>query len=108
MVFAVLDLGDFAIIAMLVSFAGGGAAATSRLWLGDRERLTRIEHKLDLILTHLDIDYRPDPKAAWQELADDPGRKIAAIKAYRQNYGTGLAESKRAVEEYLEGRDSRA
>jgi hypothetical protein len=61
---------------------------------------------LDLILTHLGIDYVPPPKAAWQELADDPARKISAIKAYREQHGVGLAEAKRAVEDYLEGRGS--
>jgi ribosomal protein L7/L12 len=33
-----------------------------------------------------------------------PARKIAAIKAYREETGAGLADAKRAVEEYIEGR----
>ena len=34
----------------------------------------------------------------------DRGEKIPAIKAYREATGAGLAEAKRAVEEYLAGR----
>jgi hypothetical protein len=105
MLFAVLDFGDFAIIALLILlFAGGGAAASAYLRPADRDRMQRIEHKLDLILTLLDIDYVPPPKTAWQELADDPTRKIAAIKAYREQHGVGLVEAKKAVEDYIEGR----
>jgi hypothetical protein len=105
MLFAVLEFGDFAIIALLILlFAGGGAAASLYLRPADRDRLQRIEHKLDLILTHLGIEYVPPPKAAWQELADDPARKIEAIKVYREQTGVGLAEAKKAVEEYIEGR----
>jgi hypothetical protein len=36
-----------------------------------------------------------------KELARDPGRKIEAIKAYREETGAGLAEAKEAVEAYL-------
>jgi hypothetical protein len=105
MPFAVLDVGDFAIIALLILvLASGGAAATTYLRPADRKRLQRIEHKLDLILTHLGIDYVPPARAAWQQLADDPTQKIAAIKAYREQHGVGLAEAKKAVEDYIEGK----
>jgi hypothetical protein len=108
MLFAVLEPSDFAIIAVLILLLGGGsAAAAARLWPADRDRIARVEHKLDLILTHLAIDYQPPPKAAWQALADDPFHKIAAIKAYREQHGVGLAEAKRAVEEYIDGRAAR-
>lgn len=105
MLFAVLEFSDFAVIALLIlGFAGGGAAAAAYLRPADRDRLRRIEHKLDLILTHLGIEYVPPPRAAWQELADDPARKIEAIKVYREQHGVGLAEAKKAVEGYIEGR----
>jgi hypothetical protein len=68
----------------------------------ERDRLRRVEHKLDLILTHLGIAYLP-PKEGWQVLAEDPARKIAAIKEYREQYGVGMAEAKKAVEDYIEG-----
>jgi hypothetical protein len=102
MLLAVLEFGDFAIIALIVVILTGGAAASTYVRSADPERLRRIEHKLDLILTHLGLDYTPPPKAAWQELATDPARKIAAIKAYREQHGVGLAEAKRAVEEYIQ------
>jgi hypothetical protein len=59
---------------------------------------------LDLILDHLGIHDVPQPKPAWQELADDPGQKIMAIKVYREEYHVGLVEAKKAVEDYIEGR----
>jgi hypothetical protein len=105
MLFAVLEFSDFAVIGLLILiFAGGGAAASAYRRPADRDRLQLIEHKVDLILTHLGIDYIPPPKAAWQELADDPAHKIAAIKAYREQHDVGLAEAKQAVEDYIEGK----
>jgi ribosomal protein L7/L12 len=106
MLFAVLEFTDFAIIAGIVAIlAGGVTAARSILAPADRDRLARVEQKLGLLLTHAGLDYTPPAKAAWQALADEgPDRKIAAIKAYREQTGAGLAEAKRAVEEYIEGR----
>jgi len=104
MLFAVLDFTDFAIIAGIVAvLAGGAAAARASFGPENRDRLARVEQKLDLLLTHAGLDYTPAP--TWQALADEgPARKIAAIKAYRDETGAGLAEAKRAVEEYIEGR----
>jgi hypothetical protein len=105
MLFGVLEFGDYAIISLLILlFAGGGAAVSAYLRPVDQVRLHRIEHKLDLILTHLGIEYVPPPQSAWQELADDPARKIEAIKFYREQHGVGLAEAKKAVEDYIESR----
>ncbi len=101
MLFAILELSDFGIILAIVAVFSGGAAASAYLRPADRNRLERVEQKLDLILTHLGLDYTPPRKAAWQELAADPSRKISAIKAYRDEHGVGLAEAKRAVEEYM-------
>jgi hypothetical protein len=102
MLLAILEWSDFAIILCIVALFSGGAAATVYLRPADRDRLQRVEHKLDIILTHLGLDYTPSSKAPWQELADDPSRKINAIKAYREEHGVGLAEAKRAVEEYMQ------
>jgi hypothetical protein len=105
MLFAVLEFSDFVIIAVLILlFAGGGAAASAYLRPAERDRLQRVEHKLDLVLTHLGIEYIPPPKAGWQELADDPARKIEAVKVYREQHGAGLFEAKKAVEDYIAGR----
>jgi ribosomal protein L7/L12 len=106
MLFAVLEFADFAIIAGIVALLAGGTAATRATFgAANRDRLARVEQKLDLLLTHAGLDYTPAPKAAWQVLADEgPARKIAAIKAYREQTGAGLAEAKRAIEEYIEAR----
>jgi hypothetical protein len=104
MLCAILELGDFAIILAIVAVFSGGAAASVYRRPADGNRLERVEQKLDLILTHLGLHYTPTPKAQWQELAADPSRKISAIKAYREEHRVGLAEAKRAVEEYMRNR----
>jgi ribosomal protein L7/L12 len=106
MLFAVLDLTDFVIIAAIVAvLAGGTAAARASFGPANRDRLARVEQKLDLLLTHGGLDYTAAATEAWQALADKgPTSKIAAIKVYREQSGTGLAEAKRVVEEYIEGR----
>jgi ribosomal protein L7/L12 len=103
MLFAVLEFTDFAII---VALAGGIAmAARANFGLANRDRLARVEQKLDLLLTHAGLDYTPPTKATWQALADEgPARKIAAIKAYREETGAGLADAKQTIEDYIEGR----
>lgn len=106
MLFAVLEFSDYAIIAAIVAvLAGGTVAAQSYFRPADRDRLVRVEQKLDLLLTDAGVEYTPTAKAAWQTLVDEGlAGKIAAIKAYREETGVGLAEAKRAVEEYIEGR----
>jgi hypothetical protein len=103
MLLAVLELSDFLVIFLIVFVLSWGAAYLSSANAVVLAVLKRIEHKLDLVLTHLGVDYAPPPKATWQELAGDPARKIAAIKAYREQHGVGLAAAKRAVEDYMEG-----
>ena len=103
MLIAVLEFVDFAIIALLIlAFAGGRVAAWAYLRPARGGRLQRIEHKLDLILTHLGIEYVAPPKSAWHELAD-AGHKISAIKAYRAQHGAALLAAKNAVEDYMRG-----
>ena len=106
MLFAMLEIGDFTVIGLLVLvFAGGSRVVIAQMWPAERDRLARIEQKLDLLLNDAGLDYTPPVKAAWQALADEgPNRKIAAIKAYRNETGAGLADAKRVVEGYIEGR----
>jgi ribosomal protein L7/L12 len=106
MLFAILDFTDFAIIAAIVAvLAGGTAAARASFGPANRDRLARVEQKLDLLLTHAGLDYMATAKAAWQALADEgPTSKIAAIRVYREYTGAGLAEAKRAIEDYIDGR----
>ena len=60
-------------------------------------RLAAIERKLDLIMKHQGIvEPRLEEPDVVQELMQ--GRKIQAIKIYRERTGVGLAEAKDAVE----------
>ncbi len=69
-------------------------------------RLRQLEHRLSLLLRHFNIDPAAGSPLSERvrELADDPARKIEAIKVYREETGAGLAEAKAAVEAYLCGR----
>ncbi|MEU5153566.1 ribosomal protein L7/L12 [Glycomyces sp. NPDC021274] len=66
------------------------------------EALARIERKLDLVMQHLGLhDHAPpapDPLADVRHLARQ-GKKIQAIKVYREHTGVGLKEAKDAVEQ---------
>jgi hypothetical protein len=60
-------------------------------------RLGVIERKLDLILKALGVEYRDDLADRLAKLVAE-GRKIEAIKIYREQTGAGLKEAKDAVE----------
>ena len=63
-----------------------------------RLQLQRIERKLDLLLKHHGLA-EPEP-AEMAQIRDlmRAGKKIEAIKVYREQFGGGLAEAKAAVE----------
>ncbi|MEU4624681.1 ribosomal protein L7/L12 [Actinoplanes sp. NPDC023801] len=88
----------FAVVLPLVLgalvIAGGRRGAADR----QAQRLAAVERKLNLIMAHLDIrELEPDvPGAVLQQLL--AGRKIHAIKEYRDATGAGLKEAKDAVE----------
>ncbi|WP_344618521.1 ribosomal protein L7/L12 [Dactylosporangium salmoneum] len=84
------------LVALLISSGGRGAAERQRM-----ARIAAIERKLDLIMDNLGIaepvpPAPPAPPGVLEELA--AGRKIQAIKAYREATGVGLREAKDAVE----------
>jgi ribosomal protein L7/L12 len=62
-------------------------------------RIARIERKVDLIMQSLGI-LTTDAEDNLDEVRDlmQTGRKIEAIKRYRELTGAGLAEAKQAVE----------
>jgi hypothetical protein len=65
-------------------------------------RLTAIERRLSLIMEHLGVaDPQPHLAPVRAELAR--GRKIEAIKAYREITGAGLREAKEAVDGLARG-----
>jgi Ribosomal protein L7/L12 C-terminal domain len=112
--FAVLDFLDFFWIWILsclaVSLYAGGRAAYARFNPYHAARLRRLEAKTDLILRHLGLEYidPATPGGLSEEvktLANDPARKIEAIKLHREQSGAGLKEAKDAVETYMASRD---
>jgi len=66
------------------------------------DRLSRMDGKLDAMLKHSGIRFDPlDGLPAEALAALRQGRKIDAIKHYRQATGAGLAEAKDVIEEAL-------
>jgi len=61
------------------------------------KRVARIEHKLDLILAHLGLT-EPEPWSDEVNALVRDGKKIQAIKVYREATGAGLKEAKEAVD----------
>ncbi|MCX4989646.1 MULTISPECIES: ribosomal protein L7/L12 [unclassified Streptomyces] len=85
--------GLFVLAALVIA---GFAGLESKLGRTDR-RIAHVERRLDLILDHLGI--REDPPHLPQVTAFlRDGKKIQAIKAYREATGAGLKEAKDAVE----------
>ena len=105
MQFSSFDFSDLIFLGLFVILGSAVAVAQRSFGPANRDRLARVEEKLDLLLTHAGLEYTPAPKAAWQAIADKgPAHKIAAVKAYRDATGAELADAKRAIEEYIEGR----
>lgn len=95
---AVLDFGDYVMIAVIVSIFAGGAAFAAR----QQVDLRRVERKLDALLKHQGIVLPSPLSPKVQLLARDPNKKIAAIKLHReQNPGLSLADAKREVEDFV-------
>jgi ribosomal protein L7/L12 len=64
-----------------------------------------LEQKIDLLLKHFGVEYQPTVPPEVADLLRQ-GRKIAAIKAYRERTGAGLKEAKQEVERIAAGLDS--
>jgi ribosomal protein L7/L12 len=62
--------------------------------------LSRVETKLDLLLNHAGIEYEPF-KFLPPDVVDalQRGKKIEAIKRYRERTGAGLKKAKDVIEE---------
>lgn len=61
-------------------------------------RLNRLEDKVDLLLKHAGLEEPPLPRQDEVVALVRAGKKIEAIKVYREATGVGLAEAKAAVE----------
>lgn len=60
-------------------------------------RLNAVERKLDLLLSHLGISLPEDDHHRVRELVQ-AGKKIEAIKLYREQTGSSLFDAKAAVD----------
>ena len=102
-----VEFQGFFWIAMIFGLIAFAAFSTSKP--SDASPLRRIEGKLDLVVQHLQLEYK-DPAIPGnfsdeiKALAADPSRKIQAIKLLREQTGVGLKEAKDAVEAYTAGR----
>jgi len=67
-----------------------------------QDRKARLERKLDALLKHAGVDPWPQVSGEIGELVRQ-GRKIEAIKLYREQTGAGLKEAKDRVEEMERG-----
>lgn len=83
----------FVVLDILISLAGHNRKR-------DRERMERIERKLDLLLLHNDLQFEWPPRGASPvEVLVAEGKKIEAIKVYRlDNPGVGLKEAKDVID----------
>ncbi len=61
------------------------------------QRVARVERKLDLVLDHLGLDGE-DPRMGEVVSFARTGKKVQAIKVYREITGAGLKEAKDAVD----------
>ena len=94
-----LSLGDFlAIAAIVVIFARGSRA----YFAGPTPEQLRMQRQLDAIMKHLGLAEppasRPGALSPQVDALIAAGRKIEAIKLYRQETGEGLKQAKAAVE----------
>jgi ribosomal protein L7/L12 len=111
--FAALDFSDFFWIWIIVMFWAGGSTVYSNFKRSDARRLRRMEEKVDLILRHLGLEYKGLSTSVSlseevKKLADDPERKIDAIKLHREQTGADLREAKEAVEDYIATRERKS
>ena len=88
------------LIIVLLSLPG---TARTRAQARDSARLIAVERKLDLIMQRLEITM-PAPEYPDVVRRLEQGKKIHAIKAYRQRTGASLAEAKAAVERIADER----
>lgn len=65
-------------------------------WTAKVAAIPRLEHQLNLIMKHLDIEDVVDHRPILQELRS--GNKIGAIKLYREQTGVGLKEAKDVID----------
>ncbi len=99
-----LEPSDYMLLATIAASLWGTLYSTAR---SQAESLRRLERKVDLILRSQDLVYidHVGPQGLSQEarsLADDPAKKILAIKLLREQSGMSLKAAKETVDRYIE------
>lgn len=84
------------VVVLVVVVALGSSATDRKLGRVDR-RLARVERKLDAIAEQLGVSV-VEPELAEVTALLRQGKKIEAIKAYRESTGADLKEARDAVE----------
>jgi hypothetical protein len=107
--FAVLEFSDYGFIILIVLLCTTGPMAYASFRPTDAARLARLERKIDAILRHLNVEYVDPASPAGlseevRELANDPAKKLQAIKLHQKQTGLDLQEAKAAVETYMSRR----
>ncbi|WP_410642714.1 hypothetical protein [Amycolatopsis sp. lyj-346] len=84
-------------VVVLVAVVGLGSSATDRRLGRVDRRLARVERKLDAIADRLGVSVA-EPELVEVAALLRQGKKIQAIKAYRDSTGADLKEARDAVE----------
>ncbi|MFF7854470.1 ribosomal protein L7/L12 [Streptomyces sp. NPDC007904] len=87
---------DIALLFLTVVVLLGILTVQSGLSRTDR-RIARVERRLDQVLAHLGIDEDLPRRDEIERLVRE-GRKVQAVKVYREATGAGLVEAKEAVD----------
>ncbi|MEU6134438.1 ribosomal protein L7/L12 [Nocardioides sp. NPDC047086] len=90
-------IGVVALVGLvLLYFTIESSATRTRTELS--RRMNRLEDKVDLLLKHAGLEEPPLPRQDEVVALVRAGKKIEAIKVYREATGAGLVEAKNAVE----------
>jgi ribosomal protein L7/L12 len=85
-------------IGLLMIMVGNVLSSQNRERARTNRKLADIERKVDAIITHLGVVVREPDEPEVRRLIQQ-GRKIQAIKLYRERSGTDLATAKRFVDD---------
>jgi hypothetical protein len=85
-------------IGLLMIMVGNVLSAQNRERSRTNRRLADIERKVDAIITHLGVVVREPEQPEVRRLLQQ-GKKIQAIKLYREQSGTDLATAKHFVDD---------
>ncbi|MFE0019780.1 hypothetical protein [Amycolatopsis sp. NPDC059021] len=92
---------DITLLWIVVALLALGIVAGATRGSGTRSleyRLARVERKLDLVLDHLGVTEPADDLTAEVTALLAQGKKIVAVKRYREVTGADLRDAKEAVD----------